>query len=420
MEYSRRKSLWSQSNFLKLWTARTISLFGSAITTLALPLTAISILHATPFQMGLLLALGQVPQLLFGFVVGAWVDRVRRRPLLLIADLGRTVLLALIPLLSFLHFLGIEALYILNFFIGVLSVIFTIASTSFLPSLVEREDLLEANTALQVSQSAAQIAGPSLAGIFIQLVTAPMAIIGDSLSFFLSALFLWRMGGKEGSDVSLASRQNLWEQIRVGLDTVVKNPILRALAMANGVANIFWGAQLSLLLVYMTDVLKINSLWIGIIYACGNAGFLIGTLLAKRVLQWWGLGWSLCTVPLLSISGALLVPIAHGSFLEVALVLAFAQFMTVCPLIIYHIHEVSLRQSITPDALQGRVNATMQVVSWATTPLGALLGGWLGEWIGIRSTLFLIVGGLLLAQLWLWFSPVRTLRTLPQEEEQKY
>ncbi|EFH82041.1 MFS transporter [Ktedonobacter racemifer] len=417
MEYSRRKSLWSQSNFLKLWTARTISLFGSAITTLALPLTAISILHATPFQMGLLLALGQVPQLLFGFVVGAWVDRVRRRPLLLIADLGRTVLLALIPLLSFLHFLGIEALYVLNFFIGVLSVIFTIASTSFLPSLVEREDLVEANTALQVSQSAAQIAGPSLAGIFIQLVTAPMAIIGDSISFFLSALFIWRMGGKEGGDVSLASRQNLWEQIRVGLDAVVKNPILRALAMANGVANIFWGAQLSLLLVYMTEVLKINSLWIGIIYACGNAGFLIGTLLAKRVLQWWGLGWSLCAVPLLSISGALLVPVAHGSFLEVALALAFAQFLTVCPLIIYHIHEVSLRQSITPDALQGRVNATTQVVSWATTPLGALLGGWLGEWIGIRSTLFLIVGGLLLAQLWLWFSPVRTLRTLPQEEE---
>ncbi|GLV55909.1 MFS transporter [Dictyobacter sp. S3.2.2.5] len=408
-----------QRNFLNLWIARTISLFGSAITTLALPLTAISILHATPFQMGLLFALGQIPQLLFGFVVGVWVDRVRRRPLLLLADLGRTMLLALIPLLSLLHALKIESLYVLNFFLGVLSVIFTIASTSFLPSLVEREDLVEANTALQVSQSGAQIAGPSLAGICIQLVTAPVAIIGDSLSFFLSALFIWRIGRKRGDDIPLASRQNLWEQVRVGLDAVVKNPFLRALAMANGVANIFWGAQLSLLLVYMTDVLKINSLWIGIIYACGNGGFLVGTLLAKRALQWWGLGWSLCAVPLLSIGGAFLVPVAHGSLLEVALILACAQFLTVCPLIIYHIHEVSLRQSITPDTLQGRVNATMQVVSWATTPLGALLGGWLGGQIGIRSTLFLIVGGLLFAQLWLWFSPVRTLRTLPQEEMQK-
>ena len=415
----KRTSLWRQNGFIKLWTGQTISLFGSAITTLALPLTAITILHATTFQMGLLLALGQISPLLFGFVVGAWVDRLRRRPLLLIADLGRVLLLGLIPLMSLLHLLRIEVLYLVSFFMGVLTVIFTIASTSFLPSLVERKHLVEGNTALQLSQSAAQIIGPNLAGVLIQLVTAPVAIIGDCLSFFLSAFFIWRIDGGETEAVSPTSRQNLWVEIRAGLRSVVRNPILRALATANGVANIFWGVQLSLLLVYMTRELEINALWIGIIYACGNVGFLVGTLLAKRVVQWWGLGSSLIGASLLSIIGALLVPLAHGSLLEVALLLASAQFLTVCPLIIYHIHEVSLRQMITPNHMQGRVNATMQVISWATTPLGALVGGWLGESIGVRSTLFVVVAGLLFAQPWLWFSPLRALRTLSIEEPSK-
>lgn len=415
----KRTGLWSQSNFLKLWTGRTISLFGTAITTLALPLTAITILHATTFQMGVLLALGQVPQLLFGLVIGAWVDRLSRRPLLLVADLGRALLLGIIPLLSLLHFLRLEVLYLISFFVGLLSVIFTIASTSYLPSLVERKHLVDGNSALQLSQSAAQIVGPNLAGVLIQLVTAPVAIIGDSISFFLSALCIWHIRTEQSETISSASRQHLWVEISVGLRSVVRNPILRALATANGVANIFWGVQLSLLLVYMSRELGINAVWIGIIYACGNVGFLAGTLLAKRAARWWGLGSSLIGASLLSTIGALLVPLAHGSLLEVALLLACAQFLTVCPLIIYHIHEVSLRQAITPHHMQGRVNATIQVLSWATTPLGTLIGGWLGESIGIRSTLFIVVAGLLFAQPWLWFSPLRTLRTLPVEDSQQ-
>lgn len=415
MKFSREeKGIWRERNFIRLWSGRTISLFGSAITTLALPLTAITLLHATAFQMGLLFALGQIPQLLFGLFVGAWVDRLRRRPLLLAADLGRALLLGVIPLASLLHLLRIEVLYLVSFCAALLTVIFTIASTSFLPALIERKHLVEGNTALQVSQSAAQIVGPNLAGALIQLATAPIAIVGDSLSFLLSALFIWRIRGVEAEVV--APRHNLWLEIGVGLKSVIKQPVLRALATANSVANIFWAAQLSLWLVYMTRTLGVSVVWVGVIYACGNVGFLVGTLLAKRVVQWFGIGAALIGASLLSVLGALLVPLARGSLLEVSLLLAGAQFLTVCPLIIYHIHEVSLRQGITPDHLQGRVNATMQVLSWATTPLGALLGGWLGESIGIRPTLFVVVLGLLLAQPWLWFSPLRTLRTLPVEE----
>lgn len=267
-----------------------------------------------------------------------------------------------------------------------------------------------------MSQSAAQIVGPNLASVLISLLTAPVAIIGDSLSFLLSALFIWRIRAGETDVVSPSARQPLWAEIRMGLHSVLRNPLLRALATTNGVANIFWGIQLSLMLLYMTRTLQVNALWIGIIYACGNVGLLVGTLLAKRVMHRYGLGPSLVGASLLSIIGALLVPLASGSLLTVILLLASAQFLTVCPLIMYHIQEVSLRQTITPDHLQGRVNATMLVISWATTPLGALLGGWLGDTIGIRSTLFVVVGGLLFAQPWLWFSPIRTLRTLPVEE----
>jgi MFS family permease len=193
----KRTALWHQPDFIRLWMGQTISLFGSAITTLTLPLTAISILHASAQQMGFLFALSQTPPLLFGLIVGAWVDRIHRRPLLMIADLGRAILLMLIPLVSILHLLRIEILYAVSFLAATLSVVFTIASRSFLPSLIQREHMIEGNSALQLSQSAAQIVGPNLAGTLIQLITAPLAIIGDSLSFILSVLFVWRIRGIE-------------------------------------------------------------------------------------------------------------------------------------------------------------------------------------------------------------------------------
>ena len=407
----KRTPLWHQPAFIKLWMGQTISLFGSAITTLALPLTAISILHASAQQMGFLFAFSQVPPLLFGLIIGAWVDRIHRRPLLMIADIGRALLLTLVPLTSILHLLRIEILYVVSFLAATLSVIFTIASRSFLPSLLQRKHLIEGNIALQLSQSAAQIVGQNLAGALIQLFTAPLAIIVDSLSFILSVLFVWRIRGTEPPIQK--HQQHLWREIREGLQIVISHPILRVIAASNGTANIFWGAQLAILMLYMTRQLTINAIWLGIIYACGNIGFLLGTLLAKHVVRWWGLGPALILTPLVSIFGAVLIPIAHGSLIEIVITLSTAQLLTVAPLIIYHIHEVSLRQVITPNEMQGRVNATMQVISWATTPIGALLGGWLGENIGLRPTLFIIAGGLILAQPWLLFSPLRTLRTLP-------
>jgi MFS family permease len=413
----KRTILWQQPDFIKLWTGQTISLLGSAITTLALPLTAISILHADAQQMGFLFALSQIPPLLFGLIVGAWVDRIHRRPLLILADLGRAILLVLIPLASILHLLHIEVLYTVSFLTATLSVIFTIASRSFLPSLVQNEHLIEGNSALQLSQSAAQIVGPNLAGTLIQLVTAPMAILGDSLSFILSVLFVWRIRGVE--QPIQKHQQHLWREIGEGLRAVMNNPILRALAASNGTANIFWGAQLAILLLYMTRQLGINAIWLGIIYTSGNVGFLLGTLLAKRVVRYCGLGPALILTPLVSIIGAFLIPLAHGSLVAIIITLIIAQLLMVGPLIIYHIHEISLRQIITPNEMQGRINATMQVISWATTPVGALLGGWLGESIGLRPTLFIVAGGLILAQPWLLFSPLRGLRTLPTVTEKK-
>lgn len=405
--------VWKDSNFAKLWVGQTISLFGSAITTLALPFTAIAN-GATVQQMGLLYAVSQLPQLLFGLIVGVWVDRVSRRRLLLFANLGQACLLALIPLASVLKLFRIEMLYGVGFLVGVLSLIFTIAFRSYLPSLLPRKQIVEGNSALQFSQSAAQVLGPNLAGILVQVLTAPIAIIGDVFSFVVSAGCVWLMKDVKREEAADQIPSHVVSDIAEGLRAVWQNPILRALALSNGTANIFWGAQLAILLLYMSQQLGQNAVLLGIVYTCGNSGFFVGTFLTKRFVQWWGLGRTLLIAPFVSYVGALLVPFVYGPFMVKAAILAVAQFLTVFPLIIYHIHETSLRQVVTPDRLQGRVNATMQCISWSTTPGGALLGGWLGGLIGIRWTLFVVVIGLYFSMGWLVFSPIRSLRSLPE------
>lgn len=355
---TRRDGLWRHPDFLTLWIGQTVSLFGSAVTTLALPLTAVTFLHATPGQMGLLSAIGQLPILLFGLPAGAWVDRVRRRPLLIAANLGRALLLGLIPLAASLHALRLELLYVVGFFVGILSLVFNVAYTSFLPSLISREHLMEGNSKLQLSGSAARIAGPNLAGMLVQLVIAPIAIVADALSFLFAAGCIAAIRRAETTPTPHDRRRHLWGEIGDGLRLVLGNPWQRAIAGANGTANLFWGAQLAILILYMTRQVGVDPAAIGLIYACGNVGLVSGTLLAKRVVRRLGLGPALIATAFASAIGALLVPLAPHAHVGAA-VLAVAQFLTVGPLIIYQINVTSLQQAITPDHLQGRVHATM-------------------------------------------------------------
>lgn len=405
--------LWRHPDFLRFWSAQTISLFGSSITSLALPLTAVLILDATPTQMGVLGATQSAPYLLFGLLAGAWVDRVRRRPVLVWTDIGRALLLASVPLAAVLHVLRIEQLYIVAFLVGVLTVFFDVAYMAFLPSLVRRNQLVEGNTKLEASGSLAHISGPGVAGALIQLLTAPLAIVVDALSFLLSALMVGWIRAPEPDPESSGERRSILSDIKQGLSLVLRNPLLRAMGGAAATLNIFDGMMSTVYLLYVTD-LGVQSFTIGIIYGVGSAGGLLATLVGSRIVRSLGLGTAIISSSVLGGVAALFIPFVGSLPLNGAVAaLGLIQFIRIFGILIYNINVISLRQAVTPLALQGRVNATGRVIAFSSLPIGALIGGVLGDLIGLRPTLMVAAIGILLSVLWLVFSPVRTLQEQP-------
>jgi len=250
--------LWRHPDFLKLWAGETISLLGSQVTLLAIPLVAAMTLNATPLQMGILGTVQYIPWLLIGLLVGAWVDRLRRRPVMVMADLGRTVLLGLIPLAAVAGILRMEHLYVVGFLVGIMNVFFDVAYAAYLPTLVPRDRLVEGNSKLQVTASIAEIGGPGLAGGLVQLVTAPLAIAADALSFLVSALSLTWIGTPELKPPPTDDSRNLLVEIREGLRLVFSNPILRAFALASVTTNFFVDVHLAVFVLYATRGLGIS------------------------------------------------------------------------------------------------------------------------------------------------------------------
>jgi len=409
-------SLWRNRDFLKLWGGQTISQFGSKITLLALPLTAALTLHATPVEMGILAAAGTVPFLLVGLLAGVWVDRLPRRPILLITDCARGVLLLAIPLAARLDALTIGLLYAVAFLVGILTVFFDVAYQSFLPALVGREHLVEGNSKLQVSRSAAQIAGPGIAGGLVRLITAPMAILVDATSFLVSALFLAFVRVPEDLPAPRAERQTAWKDIGEGLHVVFGNPLLRAITGSTATSNLGSEMWYAILILYVTRTLGLGAGVIGLMFAMGSVGFLFGALLAGRFARWIGVGPTIIWSEAIAAIAAFLIPIAHRPATLAVVLIVIAQFITGGCWTIYNINQVSLRQAITPDHLLGRMNATMRFIVWGTLPIGALIGGALGGAIGLRPTLVVGVVIQSCAFLWTYFSPVRTLRETPSAD----
>jgi MFS family permease len=405
--------LWRHSEFVKLWTGQTISQFGSQITVLALPLTAVLTLKANAFEMGILGAAEFVPFLLVGLFAGVWVDRMRRRPVLILADVGRTLLLGSIPLAALFGVLRMEQLYVVAFLVGIMTVFFDVAYQSYLPALVSREDLIEGNSKLEVSRSVAQIAGPGIAGALVQLVTAPIAIFLDALSFLVSVLSLLIINKPEPPPPPAHTRQSMWHEIGEGLGVVLRNPVLRSIAGCTATSNLFSQVMFAVYVLYATRELHVDPGLLGLIFSIGSIGALLGALIAGRAAQQFGLGTTLIISILLAGASAILVPLAGGSLFVVAAMLIASFFVASVASPVYNINQVSLRQAITPDRVQGRMNATMRFIVWGTIPIGSLLGGALGSAIGLRPTLFVGAIGSLLPFLWLVLSPVRSLRAQP-------
>jgi MFS family permease len=407
-----RGGLWRHSDFVRLWGAQTISQFGTQITLLALPLAAIVVLDASAFEVAVLTAVEWMPWLLFSLPIGAWVDRVLRKPILVAADVGRALVLLSVPLAYAFDALTIWQLYAVGFAHGILTVFFDVAYQSYLPSLVERRQLEEGNSKLEVSRSGAQLAGPGIAGVLVELVTAPVAILADAVSFVVSALFL-RSIRREEAPPERGEPTRLHVEIVEGVRYVLTHPLLRPSMAFVAVSNFFGSVMYSILLVYAVRELGLSAAAIGVVLALGNTGFLVGAALAPRVSARLGVGPTLVTTAALIGWPLWLVPLAPQDGAAAFLVAAFA--LASFAGVVYNVVGISYFQAITPGRLLGRMNASRRFVVWGAVPLGSLAGGVLAATIGLRETLFVGAIGGSVAFLPLLFSPVRSVQKAPDE-----
>jgi MFS family permease len=417
MKISLFSGLWRRPDFMKFWVGETVSLLGSQITVLAMPLVATITLGAGPFQMGVLGTVQYLPWLLVGLPAGVWIDRMRRRPLMMGADLGRALLLGSIPIAAAAGILRMEYLYAVAFLVGVLNVFFDVAYMAFVPILVPRGRLAEGNGKLQASASLAEIGGPGLAGALVQILTAPLAIAADAFSFLVSAASLAWIRTPETGSGSAGGTRNMAAEIREGLRFVFSHPILRAFAAASAITNFFVDIHLAVFVIYMVRELGVSPVILGGVYAVGSAGGLLGSIVANRLGKWFGMGPVILGAQGLVTLAVLAIPLSGDDPRIAVPVIALAEAVWGFSVVVYVVHSVSLRQMLTPDRLQGRAAASLRFVSWGIAPFGFLLGGVLGEWIGLTGTLLVAAVGPALSVVWLFLSPVPGLRGNPSDRE---
>jgi MFS family permease len=416
------RGLWRHPDFLKLWSAETISQFGSQITVLALPLVAIITLDVSPFAVSALFVVEFAPFLLISLPAGVWVDRLPRRPILIVGDLGRAALLLTIPIAFWLDVLTIWQLYAVGFLFGTLTVFFDVAYQSYLPSLVEREQLVEGNSKLEISRSAAQLGGPALAGILVGLLKAPVAILFDAISFLASGLFVLGIRKREEGVPTRAERKEAKSSMRTelaeGLRWVLGNAYLRTISATTATYNFFGSLMSAIVLVYLVRELEMSPGVIGLALAIGNVGYLAGALTTSRISGWIGVGPAILAGALCGIS-ALLVPLAPQDASAAIPFLIVYVSVAGFGVVLYNVTQVSMRQAITPERLQGRMNSVIRFIVWGVMPLGQLAGGAVATIVGLRAAIWVGAIGSALAWLPLLIGPVLKLREVPETAQEE-
>jgi predicted MFS family arabinose efflux permease len=403
-------SIWQQRSFRNLWLGTTVSAFGSEISGVAIPLTAVLLLGATSAQMGVLRAVGTCPALLFGFVAGVWIDRLRRRPILIIADIGRALLLAMLPLAAIFDSLDLPLLYLIAFTTGTLTIFFDIVYLSFVPSLVRNDDLLEANVKVNFSLSLAGVLGPGVAGVLVQLIAAPFAVALDALSFLISALFLCGIARDE-PPAPVRSQRSVLAEIGEGLRQVYRHSLLRPMALCLALHFFSMSVRIAVYLIYLLRILQITPGWLGIILAGYGPGALLGTALTQRLVQRFGMGATVlggacincvaaACIPLTGMVPALAVPLLFTINVSFGFGIALLGPMD------------TLRQIVTVPELRGRMNASFRSVNMILATAGALVGGFLGEIFGLEATLVVSSLGLAAAALVVFVSPLRRVQNI--------
>ncbi len=407
------QGLWQSADFRKLWTSLTITAFGAQITNLALPLTAALLLHATPFQMGVLVALETLPFALVSLHAGVLLDRMRKLPIAIATCIGRGIALLVIPLAAFTDVLSIDILYVVGFFCGVQNVVGGAAYQVLLAQMAGRGRLVEANAKVTLGETSSALVGPGLAGLLIQALTAPFAIVLDAVAFFASALMLRRVAATHDT-VHSGERRSVWAEIHEGLLLVWHSRTLLALAVVAGLWQVLHHMQIAVLILFATRDLGLSAGAIGVVYMFGGLGCVFAAANAERLSSRFGIGSVIVYGLVLTAFGWQAFGLVMGPPWIAMLSLGVAMLVFDFGAVLYGINYLALRQAITPDRLLGRMTATMRFCTVAAAPFGSLLGGVLASAIGLRTTL-LVVGalGFALAIGAILGSPVRGHRTLP-------
>lgn len=397
----------SNPDFLRCWFGEGVSQVGTQISLIAVPLIAAVTLDATPLALGLLAAAGQLPALLFGLFAGEWLDRRKRRPVMIVADLARAAITLVVPVAAALDRLSMPPLCVVLFLLGSLTVFFDIANLSYIPSLVNRSELVAANSRLEATASGAQVIGPAIGGALVGLLTGPGALLIDAGSFLVSAVALRRIEGEETEPAPPDAHEPMKTRIAAGLHYVMGDPILRALAGCSAVTSLAGYAFLAVYIAFMVRELHLTDFQVGLVFATGGIGALVGALLAGRCATRWGTGPTLIGAQLGFGTTGMLVPLAvllPAGALPLVVAAEFLQWLT---FLIYAVNAVSLRQRLTSDEMQGRLHATFAVLTRGAQPIGSILGGVIATAIGLSLTLVVSEIGMLLAVLFLIRSPLR-------------
>ena len=403
--------LRSNRSFRSFWTGQTISLFGDEITLLALPLLAVLELDASAAEMGLLTAAAVAPNLLFSIHLGAWTDRRRRRKALMVAaDLVRALLLLTIPLAALLGVLSLAQLYVVAFATGSLSVLFSVAYNVVFVRLVARAEYIDASSLLNGSRAVSMVGGNVIAGLLVHWFSAPFALLIDAFSYLASAFFVGRADVREAPGPA-PSRE---EGSIAGIRFIARTPLIRACLLAAATLNLFNFGFYALLVLYATDSLGIGAGAIGLAFAVGGVGCVVGAALAGPLSRRFGLGPALIFGLVLTPAPLLLVPLAGGmAHLSLALLIV-AEFFNGIGVMLLDVGLGALWAAAVPDRLRARVSGGFLLVNYGVRPLGALAGGLLGALIGLQATMWVTAIGALAGVLWLLPSPIPRLRELPK------
>jgi MFS family permease len=449
-------SAFRNPDFTKLWTAATLSLLGTQVTQIAIPVIAVLLLHVTPFEVALLGTFEFLPFLLFTLPAGVWVDRLPRRRILISGDVGRALMLVTIPIAWELNLLTIWQLYAVGFVNGILTVFFDIADQSYLPTVLEREQLVDGNAKLQASFSTAQIVGQPIGGGLVAILTAPIAIVFDAISYVASALLVFsirrterasagrqkapdnigveqvldspsaeanvaaevnaaaRLGARETTEATVDDRPGIRREVAEGLRFVLGHRYLRSIAATTGTSNLFSQVMFATYPIFVYEILNLTPETVGLMGGAGGVGALLGAITANRIGARLGLGRTIVASIAINGPSALLVPIATHDL--AVFLIGGSIFLTSFTSVVYNISQVSLRQAITPEPMLGRMNATMRFIVWGTIPIGQVIGGLIATAFTPLTAIWIGAIGGLIAFLPAFFSPVRTLRTIEEAQ----